>query len=130
MNDPGQVLSDIRAFYDAFSFGPETEEAPDHIAVEAGFLGYLTLKEAYARARGNEEEAEIVSQAATRFCQEHLSTLAWPLADRLEKTEVRYLSLAARALARRSGPRPPTHPVGEIPLPGCESDCPLDCGQS
>jgi nitrate reductase assembly molybdenum cofactor insertion protein NarJ len=130
MNDPGQILADIKAFTEAFAFQPETEEPPDHIAVEAGFLGYLTLKEAYARARGNEEEAEIAARAATRFREEHLSALAWPVADRLEKTEVRYLSLAARALARRSGPRPATHPVGESPLPLCESDCPLDCGQS
>jgi len=129
MNDPGQILSDIRAFYEAFAFGPETEEAPDHIAVEAGFLGYLALKEAYARARGSEEEAEIVSQAAPRFRQEHLSTLAWPLTDRVEKTEVQYLSLAARALAHRTGPRPPTHPVGESPLPLCDSACPLECTQ-
>lgn len=129
MNDPGQVLSDIRAFYEAFAFGPETEEAPDHIAVEAGFMGYLRLKEAYARARGNKEEAEIAAQGAARFREEHLSTLAWPLADRLEKTEVQYLSLAARALAHRTGPRPVTHPVGESPLLICDSDCPLECGQ-
>lgn len=129
MNDPGQVLSDVRAFYEAFAFGPETEEAPDHIAVEAGFLGYLTLKEAYARARGNEEEAGVAAQAATRFRQEHLSTLAWPLADRLEKTEVRYLSLAARALTLRTGSRPASKPVGESSLPLCDSACPLDSGQ-
>ena len=129
MNDPGQVLSDIRAFYEAFAFGPETEEAPDHIAVEASFMGYLRLKEAYARARGSKEEAEVASQGATRFCEEHLSTLAWPLAARSEKTEVRYLSLAARALAPRTGPRPAEHPAGESPLPLCDFDCPLDCSQ-
>ncbi|MGE5851070.1 MAG: molecular chaperone TorD family protein [Candidatus Methylomirabilota bacterium] len=129
MGDPGQILSDILAFHKVFAFCPETEEPPDHVAVEAGFLGYLCLKQAYARMRGNEDEAEIVAQAATRFCQEHLSALAWPLADRLEKTEVQYLSLAARAIARRTGPRPATHPAGESPLPVCDSDCPLDCGQ-
>jgi nitrate reductase assembly molybdenum cofactor insertion protein NarJ len=129
MNDPGQVLSDIKAFFEAFAFHPETEEAPDHLAVEAGFLGYLTLKEAYARARGNEEEAAIVSQALARFREEHLCTLAWPLADRLEKTDAQYLSLAARALARRAGPRPAAHPAGKGPLPQCVPDCPLECGQ-
>lgn len=127
MNDPGQILADIRAFSEAFAFQPETEEPPDHLAVEAGFLGYLTLKEAYARARGNDEEAVVAAQAATRFREEHLATVVWSLADRLDKTEVRYLSLAARALARRAGPRPATHPIGESPLPLCDSACPHEC---
>jgi nitrate reductase assembly molybdenum cofactor insertion protein NarJ len=130
MGDPGQILSDILAFHEAFAFRPEAEEPPDHVAVEAGFMGYLCLKEAYARARGNEEEAEIVSQATTRFREEHLSALAWPLAERLEKTQVQYLSLAARALAHRSGPRPTPTSAGETPLPLCESDCSLDCGRA
>ncbi len=123
MEDPGRILADIKTFYEAFAYRPKTEEPPDHIAVEAGFLGYLCLKEAFARARGNEENAEVASQAAARFCQEHLSALAWPLADRLEKTDVRYLGLAACAIARRAGPRPQTKPVGEIPVPLCGSDC-------
>jgi nitrate reductase assembly molybdenum cofactor insertion protein NarJ len=127
MGDPGQILSDILAFHQAFAFCPETEDPPDHVAVEAGFLGYLCLKQAYAWIRGNAEETEIAAQAATRFRQEHLSALAWPLADRLEKTGVQYLSLAARAIARRTGPRPATHPAGESPLLLCDSDCPHEC---
>lgn len=129
MDDPGHTLADIKALYEAFAFQPETEEAPDHIAVEASFMGYLCLKEALARSRGHEDEAEIVSQAAARFRGEHLSVFAWPLADRLEKANVRYLFLAARALARRSGPRRPSHPVAETSLPLCDSNCSLDCGQ-
>ncbi len=130
MGDPGQILSDIMAFYEAFAFHPETEEAPDHVAVEAGFMGYLCLKQAYAWSRASEDEAEIAAQAAARFREEHLSALAWPLADRLDKTETLYLSLAARALAHRSGPRPTPTSVGEGPLPLCESDCSLDCRQA
>lgn len=38
MGDPGQILSDILAFHEAFAFRPEAEEPPDHVAVEAGFL--------------------------------------------------------------------------------------------
>lgn len=97
-------------------------------AVEAGFLGYLCLKQAYARMRGHEDEAEIAAQAAARFCEEHLSSLAWPLADRLEKTEAQYLALAARALARRTGPRRDAHLTGNSPLQMCD-DCRLDCGE-
>jgi hypothetical protein len=128
MGDPGQILSDILAFHEAFAFRPQAEEPPDHVAVEAGFLGYLCLKHAYARMRGNEEEAEIVARAAARFCEEHLSSLAWPLADRLEQTGVQYLALAARALARRSGPRRDARGTGNSPPQICD-DCLLDCGE-
>ena len=128
MGDPGQILSDILAFHEAFAFCPEAEEPPDHVAVEAGFLGYLCLKQAFARMRGHEDEAEIAAQAAARFCEEHLSSLAWPLADRLEKTEVQYLALAARALARRTGPRRDAQLTGNSPLQMCD-DCLLDCGE-
>jgi len=126
MEDPGHIVADISAFYEAFAFQPETEEAPDHLAVEAGFMGYLCLKEAYARARGNEEEAEVVVKAAERFRETHLSTHAWPVVERMEKAGVRYLSLAAAALARRSGPRRDTEPTTKAPLRLCD-DC-LGCG--
>ena len=66
--------------------------------------------------------------AAARFCEEHLSSLAWPLADRLEKTEVQYLALAARAIARRTGPRRDMEATGLTPSAQCD-DCPMECGQ-
>jgi nitrate reductase assembly molybdenum cofactor insertion protein NarJ len=127
MEDPGQILADISTFYNAFAFQPETEEAPDHLAVEAGFLGYLCLKEGYALARGNEEEAEVAAKAAARFRESHLTILAWPVAERLEMTGGRYLSLAATVLARRSGPRRKTAPSVKTPLRLCD-DCP-GCGE-
>ena len=126
MEDPGRIVADINAFYEAFAFRPETEEAPDHLAVETGFVGYLRLKEAYARARGSEDEAEVAAKAATRFCEAHLSTLAWPVADRIATTDVRYLTLAAAALARLSGPRPETAATVKARPPRCEH-CPMDC---
>jgi len=128
MEDPGRILADISAFYEAFAFQPETEEAPDHLAVEAGFMGYLCLKEAYARARGNDEEAEVAAKATARFREDHLSTLAWPVVERLTATDVRYLSLAATALARRSGPRRDTEATVRAPLRLCD-DCSMECGQ-
>lgn len=105
------------------------EEASNHITVEAGFIGYLCLKEAYARVRGNEEETEVTAKAAERFRQSHLTTFAWPLAERLEMTEVRYLSLGARALAQRVGPPKDSGSTGDrLPIL-CDSDCPVECGQ-
>ena len=128
MEDPGHILAEIMAFYEAFAFRPKTEEPPDHLAVEAGFLGYLCLKEAYALSRGNDEEADVAAAAAARFRETHLSALAWPVAERLEKTEVRYLTLAATALARRFGPRRDTEATVKAPLRSCD-DCAMECGQ-
>jgi nitrate reductase assembly molybdenum cofactor insertion protein NarJ len=126
MEDPGRILADIRAFYEAFAFQPETEEAPDHLAVEAGFVGYLCMKEAYARARGNKDEAEVAAKASARFREAHLAALAWPVTERLAGADVRYLALAAAALAHRSGPRPEPAKTVKARPPRCEH-CPMDC---
>lgn len=130
MEDPGRLLADIEAFYQAFAFSPRTEEAPDHLSVEAGFLGYLylCLKAAYARARGNDEEAEVAAQASAKFREAHLSTFAWAVAERLEATNVRYLTLAANALAARSGPRRNAGISPGKSLRLCD-DSPTECGQ-
>jgi nitrate reductase assembly molybdenum cofactor insertion protein NarJ len=128
MEDPGHILADLRAFYEAFAFNPRSEEAPDHLAVEAGFLGYLCLKEAFARTQGQDEQAAIAADAASRFRKDHLCTCAQFFAERVEETGVRYLTLAARALARLAGP-PESSPadaclplVDEGCLPPCSHD--------
>jgi len=126
MEDPGRILADLRAFYGAFAFGPRTEEAADHLSVEAGFLGFLRLKEAFARARGEDEKAAIAADAASRFRTDHLAACAHPFAARVEKTGVRYLTLAAQVLARRAGPPQPAAAGPGLPL--LEDGCPLACG--
>ncbi len=125
MDDPGRILADLRAFYEAFAFTPRTEEAPDHLAVEAGFVGYLRLKEAFARTEGQDEKAAITADAASRFRTEHLATYARSFAERAEKTGVRYLTLAARELARLAGP--PESAAADACLPLAEEGCPLTC---
>jgi hypothetical protein len=60
--DPGRILSEVAAFYDAFAYRPGTEDPLDHVAVEAGFVGYLRLKQAYARDRGDAEGAHTVER--------------------------------------------------------------------
>jgi len=128
MEDPGRLLADIEAFYQAFAFSPQTEEAPDHLSVEAGFLGYLCLKEAYAQVRGNDEEAEVAARASAKFREAHLSTFAWAVAERLQATEVRYLTLAAKAIVYRCGPRQDTTPSVKPELQLCD-ECSRECGQ-
>lgn len=102
----GSLLSELRAFYDAFAYRPAAREAPDHVSVEAGFIGYLLLKQAYAVARGDEEQASVAAEAATTFMREHLAMLAEPLAATLDASGLEYLAEAARALATRAGPPP------------------------
>lgn len=102
----GYLLSELTAFYDAFAYQPVTRESLDHVSVEAGFIGYLLLKQAYAAARGDEEQAAVTADAAATFTREHLTALAEPLATTLDASGVAYLAEAARALATRVGPPP------------------------
>lgn len=102
----GYLLSELTAFYDAFAYHPVTRESLDHVSVEAGFVGYLRLKQAYAVTRGDEEQAAVTAEAAATFLREHLSALAEPLAATLDASGLAYLAEAARALATRVGPPP------------------------
>lgn len=52
-----------------------------------------------------------------------MSCFARPVAERLETTDIRYFSLAAKALAHRSGPRQDTRPSVKALLRPCD-DCP------
>lgn len=81
LEDPGHLLADVMAFYHAFAFTPQAEDPPDHIAVEAGFMGYLALKEAYAQSVGNTEAVEITHAARDRFLEAHLGRLIRGLAE-------------------------------------------------
>ncbi|MFQ6672763.1 MAG: molecular chaperone TorD family protein, partial [Candidatus Tectimicrobiota bacterium] len=100
--DPGTILADLAAFYEAFAFAPQAEDPIDHVAVEAGFAGYLRMKEAYALARGDAEGAATTAEAFRRFLEAHLSTFIEPFAKGLEPSAVSYLVEAARALRERA----------------------------
>lgn len=80
--DPGRVMAELQSFYRAFSFQPRREESVDHISVEAGFVGYLYLKEAYAQMDGNSEAAEVTKTARERFAKEHVARCASGMIDR------------------------------------------------
>jgi nitrate reductase assembly molybdenum cofactor insertion protein NarJ len=98
----GQTLAQLRAQYEAFRYAPALDEAPDHIAVEAGFMAYLRLKEAYAVHAGAQGEAEITAEAARNFLQNQLSAMAGPLAESLACSGIGYLELLAAALRERT----------------------------
>jgi TorA maturation chaperone TorD len=90
MREKGAVLGDVAAFYKAFAFEPSNEmlEAPDHIAMELAFLGYLKLKEAYALMSGDDEAQEICNRAESDFLEEHLLGWAPELLDRLSSQDI------------------------------------------
>lgn len=101
--DPGWILADVAAFYRAFGFEPRVEDPPDHIAVEAAFVGFLYMKAAYAREMEEREAEEIVLAAVETFFAEHLRRFAEPMAARLAPFGTSHLALAAQALLARVG---------------------------
>jgi len=100
---PGYMLSELTSFYDAFSFKPVTDEVPDHVAVETGFIAYLRLKEAFALDCFDTESAEITAEAAKTFISEHLSKYAEQMSKILNSSGIEYLSLTGAALFKRAG---------------------------
>jgi hypothetical protein len=100
---PGQFLAQLATIYEAFAYLPALDEPLDHVAYEVGFVGYLRLKEAYARSAGKVGEAAACCQATDHFLRNHLSFLATPLAKSLEHSEITYLMLASRWLAAQTG---------------------------
>jgi nitrate reductase assembly molybdenum cofactor insertion protein NarJ len=101
---PGRFLAEIGDAYQAFAYTPSNRETPDHIATECGFIAYLRLKEAYALARGQLEQANVCRTGAEQFVEEHLSLSAQALAELLGGSGVAYLALAGEALLQRVGP--------------------------
>jgi nitrate reductase assembly molybdenum cofactor insertion protein NarJ len=109
LEDPGRILAELLAAYAAFGYRPDLSEPPDHVAMEAGFVGYLKFKEAFALARDAQEEAGLAAEAERAFLAEHLAVMAERLARRLAVAGPRVLALAGEALLHRV--RPPAQPV-------------------
>lgn len=100
-HDPGAVLAELQAFYQAFAFAPATDEPADHVAVEAAFVGYLCLKEGFALAAGNDAAAAVCADARRTFVNDHLARLGQRLAARVADGAPAWVRLAAGALHAR-----------------------------
>lgn len=128
VTDPGHLLATLQAFYRAFAYEPATEEPPDHVSVEAGFVAYLRFKEAFALARGQQEEARTSAEASAHFLEDHLAAFAEPFSLGLDACGDGYLARAGRALFRSVGPRR-TVEAGWVPEGldswGCGEACEL-----
>ena len=85
--DPGGLMAQLNSFYRVFAYRPRREEPIDHISVEAGFVGYLFLKEAYARQCGDSEAADMTQGARKRFINEHVSHCADGILDRVKESD-------------------------------------------
>jgi nitrate reductase assembly molybdenum cofactor insertion protein NarJ len=126
---PGYLLSELTEYYRAFGWQPALAEAPDHVAVEAGFVSYLRLKEAYALACADNEHAVVTAEAAQHFITEHLQTLGEPLAKSLEHSGVDYLAKTGASLLRRVGPRPVRPTLTALPVLNENEENAFSCGE-
>ena len=100
-NKSGHLLSGIAAYYQAFSYRPETMEADDHFSVETGFVAYLKVKEAYALNCGHADHAALASEAAQNFIQEHLAAWIGPFVGALTAAAPPYLVEAGKLIRAR-----------------------------
>ncbi len=130
----GYLMSELNAYYDAFAYSPASDnsakEAPDHVSVEAGFMSFIRLKQAFALNNGSEAEAAIAAESAERFLQEHLSNIAEPLSFALDHSGERYLELAGKALLRHAGPvRKQIFDLLDQDAPNAGT-CAFECGES
>ena len=123
----GYLIAELCAHYEAFAYHSSLVEAPDHVAVEAGFIAFLRLKQAYALAEGDEEHAAVTHEAAQHFLGEHLARMASTLAEKFIASDVEYLILASEALAARSGTM--QKPAIALPILQDLAESQFDCGR-
>lgn len=100
---PGYLLSELAAYYEAFAYRPESVDSPDHVAVETSFMSYLKIKQAFAIQRGDSAAAETTATAAGEFRRDHLAKFVEQISNSLAFSGVDYLKLAGEALLERVG---------------------------
>jgi nitrate reductase assembly molybdenum cofactor insertion protein NarJ len=125
--DPGHLLSEIEAMYGAFAYQPVTEECPDHVSVEAGFVSYLRMKQAFARIVGDGEAEAVARDAEAMFVADHLAPVADGLWKRFAEDDSIYIARAARLMRERVGDvevAPAAEPNDDDEM-GCGGTCPL-----
>jgi hypothetical protein len=73
------------------------------------------------------ENAAVTAEAAARFCQDHLSRIAEPLAAHLADSGLGYLADAGEALVKRAGPVPQESSAPTRILPVWNDDSTFSC---
>lgn len=125
--DPGRILADLAAFYQAFAFLPRCEDPEDHIAVQTGFVGYLGLKDAYAQASQNSDAVESTRAALSHFIEAHYARLVHGFAEKLGCNGPAYLCRAVRILTDRVPRVESKTAPGDMDLDPLSGGCPLVC---
>lgn len=125
---PGYMLAELNSFYEAFSYKPITNEVPDHVAVETGFIAYLRLKELFALENGDNESADVTSRASITFVDDHISKYAQRLSKLLAASGINYLKLAGAALFDRVGPDREKSKQIFLPVLDEENEPGFECG--
>lgn len=123
----GSVMSALTGAYGAFGYHPSIVEPPDHVAVEAGFLAYLRVKQVFALMEGDDAHVAITAVAVDAFRADHLAVYAERLAGILADAPLGYLQIASRVLARRVGPPPGPKRLPVIQAPAEDDGCAFDC---
>lgn len=130
----GPLLADVAGFYRAFAFEAPAGITTDHAAAELGFMGWLAMKEAFARHEGEEEHRAITEEARHRFVKDHLGRWALAFLERLaqvaEGTHYEAVAtLASRTLRSLEGQDALSHPSRRKRLPVIDDPPDVDvCG--
>jgi hypothetical protein len=119
-------LAQLTGLYRAFAYDHGSGEAPDHVAVQAGFIAYLALKQVYAQSCGDAEQADAAAGAARLVIDEHLGVMALPLAKSLQASGIDYLARASDALLQRVG-KPRTTALSMPALDSANDNCAAGC---
>lgn len=128
--DPANVVACLRAYHRAFAFEPDAEDPPDHVGVEAGFVGWLCLKSAYAVANGDAEALRVTVEAQREFVSTHLVCVAHGVARHVVDDDTGHLRHVARALLARVGPMPKMLEGDWVPNGLDDAPCGLACGMA
>ncbi len=111
-------------------FQRATADPPDHVSVQADFMGYLRLKEAYALSQGEHEAAGVAADAARTFLAGHLGDVAARLCADLRGGPVEYLAEAGELLARMAGVDPNRAVNSPLPVIQEEPEEDFSCEQA
>lgn len=106
---PGYLLAELAAFYEAFGFAVPAGNAPDELSVLLDFAAWLETKLAYACMCQDAEAIEVTAKALETFVPRFVSPVAWRVFRQLEGAGPDFLVEAARLTATRSGPEPVQH---------------------
>ncbi|MCC6586545.1 MAG: molecular chaperone TorD family protein [Bryobacterales bacterium] len=127
----GYLMSELSAYYEAFGYEPRVEEAPDHLAIQLGFLSFLKLKQARALSADEPAQAVVAAEAAVEFANTHLALQAEPVLHRLEEFAPDFLVAAGRRIVAHTGPAPRSEfPLGSIIGDRGDEDEMMCCGDA